>query len=121
MVLRQLVAIKKNTLRRGRVFFLVELVRRYSNQPGLLADLEQAWQRLRQALQDPAPVSKSVRSTGRVGRKWALADRLSDENIRGMVEGFQAGTSKRKLAALYDISESSVKRLLRRSGDSLSE
>jgi transposase len=43
-----------------------------------------------------------------------VGDRLTEADERQLVAAFHAGTSKRKLAERYDISESSVKRLLRR-------
>lgn len=92
----------------------MELVRAYSKRPELLDELDQAARRLERALAaDPLDEPVSVRSTGRVGRVWALTDRLSDADVQAMIEKFQAGTPKQKLAALYGISLSSVKRLLR--------
>jgi hypothetical protein len=93
--------------------FFVDLIRHYSNRPDLLDDLGRTVCRLGQLAPEPAQGRRSVSSTGRMGRKWALRDRLGPDDVRGLVEGFRAGMSKRKLARQYGISESSVKRILR--------
>ena len=59
----------------------------------------------------------SVRSVGRSEREWRVSDRLSEADLRQLVADFQGGTAKRKLAERYGISESSVKRLIRRQRD----
>ena len=92
---------------------LVDLIRYYSNRPDLREDLRRAAQRLERAAAEPQTEPASVQSTARIGRKWALTERLSEEDVRGLVEGFRAGTPKHKLAKRYGISVSSVKRLLR--------
>lgn len=71
-------------------------------------------QRLRRAQErhDERPVS--VHSTGRRQRQWEVTDRLSEADVRLLVQAFEGGTPKWKLAEQYGISESSVKRLLRR-------
>jgi hypothetical protein len=55
-----------------------------------------------------------VRSQERSDRQWRVADRLNDANIRLLVAAFERGTPKWKLAEQYSISESSVKRLVRK-------
>lgn len=93
----------------------MELVRHYSNRYELLDDLDQAARRLARAVAaDPGGEPVSVRSTGRVGRVLAVRDRLSEADVRAIVEKFEAGTPKHQLAEMYGISLSSVKRLLRR-------
>jgi transposase len=45
-------------------------------------------------------------------------DRLGEADTERLIAAFTAGTSKRKLAGRYGISESSVKRLIRQHGAS---
>ena len=92
---------------------LVDLIRAYSNRTDLRDDLRRATQRLERAAGELHTEPVSVSTTARVGRKWALTERLSEEDVRGLVEGFRTGTPKHKLAKRYDISVSSVKRILR--------
>jgi FixJ family two-component response regulator len=65
------------------------------------------------------PVS-SVRRTAHGTRQQHVSDRLSETDEQQLVVAFTAGTSKRKLAERYGISESSVKRLIRQHGASKS-
>jgi hypothetical protein len=68
-------------------------MRTYSNRPELLVDLDQAARRLERALRtDPLGERISVRSTGRVGRVWALGKRLEPSDVQTMAEEFSAGT-----------------------------
>jgi transposase-like protein len=60
----------------------------------------------------------SVRSAPLSTRQWRVGDRLSEADTEQLVAAFTAGTSKRKLAERYGISESSVKRLIRQHGAS---
>lgn len=93
--------------------YVVDLLRHYSNRADLLDDLDRAVCRLTRLAKEPGQERRSVSSTGRIGRKWALQDRLSDDDVRGLAEGFRAGTPKHRLAKQYGISVSSVKRILR--------
>jgi len=45
-----------------------------------------------------------------------VSDRLTEAEQQAIIEGFQAGTSKQKLAERYGISMSSIKQLLREHG-----
>ena len=56
----------------------------------------------------------SVRSASRSEREWRVSDRLSEVELRQLVTDFVAGTPKRRLAERYGISESSVKKLIRK-------
>jgi transposase len=47
-----------------------------------------------------------------------MGDRLSERDRERLVAAFTAGTSKRKLAERYGITESSIKRLIRQHGAS---
>jgi hypothetical protein len=93
---------------------MVDIVRSYSKRPDLLEDLDRAVRRLAQAAKTHASDQPlSVRSSGRVGRVWALAERLTEAEVRALAANFRAGTRKWRLVAQYGISESSVKRILR--------
>jgi DNA-directed RNA polymerase specialized sigma24 family protein len=93
----------------------VGLIRAYSNPSGPLEELARAVRRLERAVPDDGQDEPcSVRSSGRVGRVWALSERLSDEQVQAMVAKFKAGTPKQQLADEFGISLSSVKRILRK-------
>src|SRR5262245_20238521 len=94
---------------------MVDISRAYSKRPDLLEDLTGAARRLERAAAEPAPSEQalSVRSSGRVGRRWALADRLTDAQVRALVAAFRAGTPKYALGEQYGISPKSVQRLVR--------
>jgi uncharacterized protein (DUF433 family) len=94
---------------------LVGLVRRYSNRADLQERLAQASRRVACVeFQDQEQQVSSV--SAQASGVWRLRDRLTDENVRAIAERFQAGTSKRELAAQFDLSMSSVKNLLRQLG-----
>jgi hypothetical protein len=57
----------------------------------------------------------SVRSA-QSPRQWRVGDRLSEADVERLIAACTAGTSKRKLAEHYGISESSIKRLIRQHG-----
>jgi hypothetical protein len=59
--------------------------------------------------------ARSVRS-GQAPRVWRVSDRLSEADLYGLVCGYRAGTTARELAEQFNISKSSVKRLLRERG-----
>ena len=86
----------------------------YSNRPDLADSLVRAVRQLRQAQEQQGGVSRSVRSTGRSERDWRVSDRLTEADIRLLIAAFESGTPKWKLAEHYGISESSVKRLVRK-------
>lgn len=92
----------------------MDLATAYSNRPDLASSLVKTLERLKraQARTDDAPVS--VRSTGRSERQWRVTDRLSDADVRTLVAAAEAGTPKWQLAERYGVSESSVKRLVRK-------
>ena|SRR2546421_631873 len=101
-------------LRWGAIGLSLDIIRHYSNRADLLDDLDRATHRLEQAnAANSAAERLSVRSTGRLNRKWAMQDRLGEAELRDIAESFRAGVSKCKLAERYGISVSSVKRILR--------
>jgi DNA-directed RNA polymerase specialized sigma24 family protein len=50
------------------------------------------------------------------GRRWAVAHRLAADDLQAVVDSYRAGATARELAGRFSISESSVKRLVRRAG-----
>jgi len=94
---------------------MVDLIGAYSKRLDLADALVRTLDRLGRAQdQSSQPLNVSVKSTGRSQREWRVADRLTDADVRSLVVAFQSGTPKWKLAEQYGISESSVKRLVRK-------
>lgn len=58
----------------------------------------------------------SVASSGRLGRQWALSERLTEDQEHKIVEAFLAGVSKPQLGREFGISPKSVQRVLRKHG-----
>ena len=87
---------------------MVELLGRYSNfSPPLLSGqtIQALWDAIRpEPVKSPAP------------RVHALGRRLSSETVQQLVGDYQAGVSANQLAVRYQLSRSSVRRLLREAG-----
>lgn len=92
----------------------MDLLRAYSNRSDLAYDLARVLDRLPGGSSDEPPEAVSVRSEAPTLGEVRIRDRLSPEQIAQLVARFEAGTAKLKLAVEYGISESSVKRLLRK-------
>lgn len=86
----------------------------YSKRSDLADALVRAVSQLHSAQQQVGVARVSVQSIGRSDREWRVSDRLSEDQLRQLVDAFRTGTPKRKLAEDYGISESSVKRLIRK-------
>jgi hypothetical protein len=87
---------------------MVELVRLYSSPDvrGIVAHAAQAVTRVKLDHYSAAsPLSAR--------RHWRLVDRLGEQIIHELLTDSRAGTQQRELAERYDISVSSVKRILR--------
>jgi DNA invertase Pin-like site-specific DNA recombinase len=89
----------------------------YLNRQDLADALVSAVTQLLQAQKRTGGTAFSVRST-RTSSQRRVDDRLSEADRQRLIAAFTAGTSKRKLADRYGISESSVKRLIRQRGAS---
>jgi DNA-directed RNA polymerase specialized sigma24 family protein len=63
------------------------------------------------------PDSKPALETGTTSRAWALARRLSEASRSAIVADYQSGARQQVLADRYEISLSSIKRLLRDARD----
>lgn len=90
----------------------------YLNRSDLADSLVSAVRQLDQAQGKESEPGHSVQSAPLSTRRWRMAARLSEADIEQLIAAFTAGTSKRKLAERYGISESSVKRLVREHGAS---
>jgi DNA-directed RNA polymerase specialized sigma24 family protein len=93
---------------------VVELMTRYSNNPTLLDDLRYAREAAQSSDEDDDPELGGQRRAN--GRRWAVARRLAGDDLQAVVDGYRTGAAARELAERFEISESSVKRLLRRVG-----
>jgi hypothetical protein len=87
---------------------------RYSNNPTLLDDLKNARQIVLTQDEDDEPELGGQRRAS--GRRWPVAQRLAADGVQAVVDGYRAGSTARELAERFVLSESSVKRLLRRAG-----
>jgi hypothetical protein len=101
-----------NPLRTGPE--LVEILSAYLNRGDLLHDLQETVRQLRSSLDSDEP-SRSVKTIVRDGGgRRKLSNRLTDEQVRGLVATFEAGEATRlELAERYGIGRTSVARLLR--------
>lgn len=89
----------------------VEALRRYSNRPDLLGLLLDVLRTIEERDRQDEP---GVSSTGCGGGSAPVRDRLSEADVREIIDRFRAGTPKHRLAAQYGVSLSTLKRLLRR-------
>jgi hypothetical protein len=87
---------------------------RYSKNPTLLDDLRNAREPvLDPGVEDEPELGGEHRASG---PSRAVAARLTAEGVQAVVDGYRAGATACELAERFSISESSVKRLLRRVG-----
>jgi len=92
----------------------VDLIGTYSNHQNLADLLKRTRRWLSGARRAPfeAPrASAKARAKAVVPRR--VVDRLGDEGVRELVEARRAGAKLRELMERYEVSESSLKRLLR--------
>jgi uncharacterized protein (DUF433 family) len=95
---------------------LVGLLTHYSNRPDLCDDLGRAAELLRAEVAREAlgvPGRVSARSVQPEPRIWRVADRLTESEVRAIVERFEQGTPKHILADEYGICLTAFKRLLK--------
>ncbi len=91
-------------------FWLVDLLRRYSNRPDLCYDLAQAVRRV----QEPGiKSSQSVPSRSRDARHMRISERLTGAQIQALIARYRTGCTAKDLAVEYGIGTTSVKRILR--------
>ncbi len=90
----------------------VEVMRRYSNRPDLLGPMLDVLRRVEDGDKEDEPGGVESRECGPL----RPSDRLSEADVREVVNRFRAGVPKRRLAVEYGMSLSTVKRLLRKRG-----
>jgi hypothetical protein len=95
---------------------MVDILRHYSNRTDVLDGLVRASRLLEHRLEAGKLERQSVYSSGRIGRVWALEDRLSEELQRKIAHDYADDPSytRLQLAEKYGISRSSVGRILRK-------
>jgi DNA-directed RNA polymerase specialized sigma24 family protein len=86
---------------------------RYSNNSTLLDDLRHAREVVLSRDEEDEPELGGQRRAS--GRPWAMVHRLTAEDVQAVVNGYRAGSTARELAERFSVSESSIKRLVRRS------
>lgn len=89
-------------------------MRRYANRPDLLAELGRVATSVAEPNAEVSLYELADEVLAARGRRRLVAELLTAEDVTELVASFEAGTPKHHLAARYKISESSVKRLLRR-------
>jgi hypothetical protein len=91
----------------------VDLLSLYSNRQAQIEGLEDVLARIAEHDQTDLP---GIGTEAARTRWWSLQDRLSAADIETLVERYRSGVKAAYLAREYNISLSSVKRLLRQHG-----
>ena len=92
----------------------VDLIGTYSNQLNRADLLKRTRRWLSEARRAPIQDPKvSVQSTPKAVVPRRVVDRLGEDTVRELVEARRAGAKLRELVERYEVSESSLKRLLR--------
>lgn len=87
-------------------------MRRYSNRENLVKSIQNVLRRIGEQDQTDEP---GVVSTGRGGRDvTSVRERLGEGGVQALVASRRAGATMRELVERYGISESSVKRLVKK-------
>jgi DNA invertase Pin-like site-specific DNA recombinase len=94
---------------------VVDLLIAYSKQVDRVSELVSAAERLRVG-DAGEPVRVSVCSMEGSLVQQRVMDRLGEAELRRLVSEFREGVTKRELAERYAMSESTVKRILRKRG-----
>ena len=99
-----------------RAPLLVGVLRHYSNRPDLLQQLQSTAVILSNAGRDTEVDTDGEASACGVIRSRRLRDRLSPDDVQAMIELYRLRSTARQVAEKFDVSLSSVKRLLRQHG-----
>jgi response regulator of citrate/malate metabolism len=94
---------------------LVELLYRYSNRQDLLKPLVDVVRRIRENDQTEEPGLTEPHNVANGGRQ-TVAERLCVDGLQQVAEQYRSGVTARELAEKYEISRSSIKRILRNQG-----
>ena len=93
---------------------MVDLLSAYSNHLELLEELVTLQRRLSVTANKPANERYSVCSeAGQPSRPWRVTDRLTAQELDGLIDCYRMGTTSRELAQRYSLSRTTVKRLMR--------
>ena len=95
--------------------FSVDLLIAYSKQVDRVSELVSAVERLRVG-DVSEPVRVSVRSADGTRVQQRVMDRLGEAGVCRLASEFRAGVTTRELAERYAMSQSTVKRILRKRG-----
>ena len=95
---------------------LVELVRRYSNHADLQERLMETLHKVTQRDVQDQEASEGDIPNGRSPRVWRVRDRLSEHDIRQLIDRYHAGATTRELAEIFKIGKTTVRLLLRQHG-----
>jgi hypothetical protein len=87
----------------------------YSKRLDLLSELVSAVERVRVEGSQELVTGRSVRSD-QAPRLWRVSDRLDEADLCKLISCYRSGTTARELTQWFNISKSSVKRLLRTRG-----
>jgi len=92
---------------------VVDLLAAYSKRADLRQDLAVAVRQLKNAEADQDPHGRSVRGARKRSAIWRIQDRLTEDDVRLLVQRRREGATIHQLAAGFAIGLTSVKRLLR--------
>ncbi|HEU0087976.1 MAG TPA: hypothetical protein VFQ77_10045 [Pseudonocardiaceae bacterium] len=88
----------------------MEALKAYSHTPAQLDDLRKTVEVMRG--QRPGDPDDTRNETASRPTRWALADRLSPEDVQAIIDLYREGTVAKDLATKFAISVKSVRRLL---------
>jgi hypothetical protein len=92
----------------------MDFIGTYSNHRNLSDQLKRTWRWLSEARRTPFEAPRAgARAKAKAVVPRRVVDRLGDEVVRELVEARRAGTNLRELVERYEVSGSSLKRLLR--------
>ena len=90
----------------------MEVLKAYSH-PAQLHDLRKIWE----VVHDGQPDEPDDRNEAASRRsQWSMVDRLSPADVQAIIDAYHAGMIAKDVAAKFQISLSSVRRLLRKHG-----
>ena len=90
----------------------MEICRRYSNRPDPLGSLINLLQKIKNGTPDDHE-QDLVSVSGNTANVWRVSDRLSETDVRTLLDAYRTGTTTRTLAARYNVGTSTIKRLLK--------
>ncbi len=92
----------------------MELCHRYSNRPDLTKPLVSVLDKIHTGT--PPDDIDLVTVSGNQPEVWRMAERLSQSDVESMIDLYRGGSTGAELATKFNVSHSSVKRVLRQHG-----